>query len=129
MEITAIKYPGQGGFKVKKGTIDKLSFFTENNRHLPIASVNDPLACVIMKAPPPFPVVALAAVHSKAVRLLFVLVCSGFVFGPCISNTFLSVHSGYEIISLGNRKLFCFLYLCSCCCVTVCVLYLFLAVP
>ena len=31
----------QGSFKVKKGTINRL-FFTENHRHLPIASVNDP---------------------------------------------------------------------------------------
>ena len=41
-DFTAIKYSGQGSFKGKKGTIDKL-FFTENHRHLPIASVNDPL--------------------------------------------------------------------------------------
>ena len=26
MDITAIKYSGQGSFKVKKGTIDKLLF-------------------------------------------------------------------------------------------------------
>ena len=37
-----MKYSGQGSFKVKKGTSDK-RFFTENHRHLPIASVNDPL--------------------------------------------------------------------------------------
>ena len=43
MDFTATKYSGQGSFKVKKGTIDKLLFFTENHRHLPIASVNDPL--------------------------------------------------------------------------------------
>ena len=43
MDFTAIKYSGQGSFKVKKGTIDKLFFFTENDRHLPIPSVNDPL--------------------------------------------------------------------------------------
>ena len=43
MDFTAIKYSGQGSFTVKKGTIDKLLFFTENHRHLPIASVNDPL--------------------------------------------------------------------------------------
>ena len=42
MDFTVIKYSGQGSFKVKKGTIDKL-IFTENHRHLPIASVNDPL--------------------------------------------------------------------------------------
>ena len=42
-DFTAIKYSGQGSFKVKKGTIDKHLFFSENHRHLPIASVNDPL--------------------------------------------------------------------------------------
>ena len=42
-DFTAIKYSGQGSFEVKKGTIDILLFFTENHRHLPIASVNDPL--------------------------------------------------------------------------------------
>ena len=42
-DFTAIKYSGQGSFKVKKRTIDKLFIFTENHRHLPIASVNDPL--------------------------------------------------------------------------------------
>ena len=26
MDVTAIKYPGQGSLKVKKGTIEKLSF-------------------------------------------------------------------------------------------------------
>ena len=43
MDFTVIKYSGQGSFKVKKGTIDKLLFFTENHKHLPITSVNDPL--------------------------------------------------------------------------------------
>ena len=38
-----VKYSGQGSYKVKKGTIDKTFIFTENHRHLPIASVNDPL--------------------------------------------------------------------------------------
>ena len=42
MDFTAIKYSGQGSFKVKKGTIDFFFIFTENHRHLPIASVNDP---------------------------------------------------------------------------------------
>ena len=42
-DFTAIKYSDQGSFKVKKGTIDNFFFFTENHRHLPIASVNDPL--------------------------------------------------------------------------------------
>ena len=42
-DFTAIKHSGQGSFKVKKRTIDKLLFFTENHRHLPIACVNDPL--------------------------------------------------------------------------------------
>ena len=42
MDFTAIKYSGQGSFKVKKGTIDFFFTFTENHRHLPIASVNDP---------------------------------------------------------------------------------------
>ena len=37
-DFTAIKYSSQGSFKVKKGTI-----VTENHRHLPIASVYDPL--------------------------------------------------------------------------------------
>ena len=41
-DFTAIKYSGQGSIKAKKGTIDKLFIFTENHRHLPIASVNDP---------------------------------------------------------------------------------------
>ena len=41
MDFTAIKYSGQGSFNVKNGTIDKV-FFTENHKHLPIASVNDP---------------------------------------------------------------------------------------
>ena len=44
-DITAIKYSGQGSFKVNKGAIDNFFFiFTENHRHLPIASVNDPLS-------------------------------------------------------------------------------------
>ena len=44
MYSTAIKYSGQGSFKVKKRIIDKLFFiFTENHSHLPIVSVNDPL--------------------------------------------------------------------------------------
>ena len=42
MDFTVIKFSGQGSFKVKKGTIDKLLFFSENHRHLPITSVNDP---------------------------------------------------------------------------------------
>ena len=42
IDFTAIKYSGQGSFTVKKRTIDKLLSFTENHRHLPIASVNDP---------------------------------------------------------------------------------------
>ena len=43
MDFTAINYSGQGSSEVKKGTIDKLLFFTENHWHLLIASVNDPL--------------------------------------------------------------------------------------
>ena len=43
MDFTVIKYSGQGSITVKKRTIDKLIFFTESHRHLPIASVNDPL--------------------------------------------------------------------------------------
>ena len=42
MDFTFIKYSGQGSFKAKKGTIDKL-ILTEIHRHLPIASINDPL--------------------------------------------------------------------------------------
>ena len=42
MDFTAIKYSGQGSFKMKKGTIDTF-IFTESHRDLPIASVNDPL--------------------------------------------------------------------------------------
>ena len=45
MDFTAVKYLGQGSFKAKKGTIDKLLFFTENHTRLPIASVIDPLSC------------------------------------------------------------------------------------
>ena len=33
MDFTVIKYSGQGSFKVKKGTIDKLLFFTKDHRH------------------------------------------------------------------------------------------------
>ena len=33
----------QASLTVQKGTIDKLLFFTENYRHLPMACVNDPL--------------------------------------------------------------------------------------
>ena len=44
MDFTSIKYSGQGRFTEKKGTIEKLLFYTENRRHLPIASVNDPLS-------------------------------------------------------------------------------------
>ena len=39
MDFTAIKYSGQGSFKVKKGTIDKLLFLLKT-----IASVNDTLS-------------------------------------------------------------------------------------
>ena len=48
-DFTAIKYSGQGSFKVKKRTIDKLLFSLKtigialHRLHLPIASVNDPL--------------------------------------------------------------------------------------
>ena len=49
MDFTAIKYAGQGSFKVKKGTIDKLLFFTENHRHLPKASVNDPFQEMLLR--------------------------------------------------------------------------------
>ena len=37
MDLTAIKYSGQGSFNDWQTFI-----FTENHRHLPIASVNDP---------------------------------------------------------------------------------------
>ena len=46
MDFTAIKYSGQGSFNVTKEAIDKL-IFTENHRHLPMASVNDPLVIKI----------------------------------------------------------------------------------
>ena len=39
-DFTAIKYSGQGSFKVKEGTIDKLLFLLKT-----IASVNDPFIC------------------------------------------------------------------------------------
>ena len=42
MDFTAIKYSGQGSFRVKKETIGELLFLLKNHRHLPIASVNDP---------------------------------------------------------------------------------------
>ena len=42
MDFTAIKYSGQGSFKVKKWTIDKLLFLLKTIGILPIASVNDP---------------------------------------------------------------------------------------
>ena len=43
MDFTAIKYLGQGSFKVKKRDDWQTFIFTENHRHLPIASANDPL--------------------------------------------------------------------------------------
>ena len=41
-DFTAIKYSGQGNFKVKKGTIDTLLLLLKT-----IASVNDPLVVVV----------------------------------------------------------------------------------
>ena len=47
MDFIVIKYSGQGSFKVKKGTVLQSFIYTENHRHLPIASVNDPLHLIV----------------------------------------------------------------------------------